>query len=64
MVPFFIFFLNLSRKYIRYLKGHSQLWDRADLNTSCFYYEKSSPQPGINFHLEIRSNFLSVMPDF
>ena len=34
----------------------SQLWDRADLDTS-FLTEKSSPQPGIKVHLEICFNF-------
>ena len=29
------------------LKGHSQLWDRADLDTSFSHFEKSPPQPEI-----------------
>ena len=33
------------------LKGHSQLCDRADLDTS----DKSSPQPGIKVHMEWKS---------
>jgi len=33
--------------YERNLKGHSHLWDRADLGTSFFHFEKSSPEPEI-----------------
>ena len=29
------------------LKGHSQLWDRADLDTSFVSFEKHLPQPEI-----------------
>ena len=46
------------------LKGHSQLWDRADLDTSFSHFEKSSPQPEIKVHLEICSNFHIVLLDF
>ena len=43
------------------LKGNSQLWDRADLDTS---FEKSSPQPEIKVHLEFHFNLRSVLLDF
>ena len=33
---------------INYLKGHSQLWDRAGLDTSFVTFEKRLPQPEIN----------------
>ena len=33
------------------LKGHSPLWDRADLDTSFSHFEKTSPQPEIKVHL-------------
>ena len=46
------------------LMGHSQPWDRVDLDTSFSHFEKSSPQPGIKIHLEIRFNFRSVFLDF
>ena len=42
---------------------YSQLWVRADLDTS-FITEKSSPQPEIKVHLEICFNFRSVLLDF
>ena len=42
---------------------HSQLYDRADLDTS-FPLWKSSPQPEIKVHLEIRLYFCSVSLDF
>ena len=46
-------------------KGHSQFWDHAHLNTSFLTSdEKSSPQPEIKVHPEIRSNFCSVLLDF
>ena len=35
------------------LKGHSQLWGRANLDTSFSHFEKSSPQPEIKVHLVI-----------
>ena len=44
--------------------GHSQLWDRADLDTSFSHFEKSSPQPEIKVHLEFRFNLRSVLLDF
>ena len=40
-----------------FLKGHSQLWGRADLDTSFSHFEKSSPQPEIKVHLVIASIF-------
>ena len=46
------------------LMGHSQLWDRVDLDTSFSHFEKSSLQPEIKVHLEIRFNFRSVLLDF
>jgi len=46
------------------LKGHSQLWDRADLDTCFSHFEKSSPQPEIKVHLEIHYNLRSVLLDF
>ena len=42
------------------LKGHSQLCDRADLDTAFASFEKSLPQPEIKWtrrlHLETRFN--------
>ena len=42
------------------LKGHSQLWDRADLDTTFARFEKCLPQPEIKstrqIHLEIHFN--------
>ena len=52
------FLINLS------LKGHSQLCDCADLDTSFSQFEKSLPQPEIKVHLEIHFIFCSVFPDF
>ena len=46
------------------LKGHSQLCDRADLDTSFSQFEKSLPQPEIKVHLEICFTFPSVLLDF
>ena len=46
------------------LKGHSQLCDCADLDTSFSYFEKSLPQPEIKVHLEICFIFRSVLLDF
>ena len=46
------------------LKGHSQFWDRADLETSLLTLKKSSPQPEIKVHQEIRFNFCTVLLDF
>ena len=40
---------------------HSQLWDRADLDTSSLTF---SPQPESKVHLEIRFNFRGVLLDF
>ena len=45
------------------LKGHSQLCDCADLDSS-FSHLKSSPQPEIKVHLEIRLIFPRVLLDF
>ena len=42
------------------LKEHSPLWAWADLDTSFCRFEKSSPQPEIKVHLEIRFNLRSV----
>ena len=42
------------------LKGHSQLWKRADLDTSFLTLKKSSLQPEIKVHLEMRFNFCNV----
>ena len=36
------------------LKGHSQLWDRAELDNSFSNYEKSSPQPEIKIHRDLK----------
>ena len=42
------------------LKGHSQLWDRADLDTTFAGFEKRLPQPEIKstrrIHVEICFN--------
>ena len=46
------------------LKGYSQLWDDADLDTSFSHFEKSSPQPEIKVHLEFYFNLHSVLLDF
>ena len=50
--------------YLQCLKGHSQLCDCADLDTSFSHFEKSLPQPEIKVHLEIRFIFRSVLLDF
>ena len=42
-----------SRGAFRNLKGHSHLYDRADLDTSFLTLEKGLPQPKIKVHLEI-----------
>ena len=42
------------------LKGHSQLWDRADLDTSFLTLKRVHP---IKVHLEFRFNFPSVLFD-
>ena len=46
------------------LKGHSQLCDCADLDTSFSHFEQSLPQPEIKVHLEIRFIFPSGLLDF
>ena len=46
------------------LKGHSQLCDCTDLDTSFSHFEKSLPQPEIKVHLEIHFIFRSVLLDF
>ena len=57
--------LSHSRVYLRcLLKGHIQLWDSADLDTSFEHFEKSSPQPEIKVHLEFRFNLCSILLDF
>ena len=47
-----------------YLKGHSQLCDCADLETSRSHFEKGLPQPEIKVHLAIRIIFRGVFLDF
>ena len=47
-----------------YIKGHIQLCDCADLDTSFSHFEKSLPQPEIKVHLEIRFISRSVFLDF
>ena len=49
---------------LKLLKGHSQLSDRADLDTSFYHFEKSLPQPKIKVRLEYRFNLRSVLLDF
>ena len=46
------------------LKGHGQLWDRADLDTSFLTLKKNSPQPEIKAHVEFHFNLRSVLLDF
>ena len=46
------------------LNWHSQLWNRADPDTSFSHFEESSPQPEIKLHLEYRFNLRSVLLDF
>ena len=50
------------------LKGHGQLFGRADLDPSFLHFEKSPPQPEIKntlrVHLKIRFNLPSVLLDF
>ena len=46
------------------IKGHSQLCDCADLDTSFSQFEKSLPQPEIKVHLEICFIFRSVLLEF
>ena len=53
---------SLCLTIFRNLKGHSQLWDRAGLDTS-FLTLKSSPQPEIKEHLEFRFNLRKVLLD-
>ena len=36
------------------LEEHSQLWDLAELNNSFSNYEKSSPQPEIKVHVDVK----------
>ena len=48
-----------------FLKGDSQLWDRADLDTSFLTLKsRSSPQPEIKVYLEFRFDLRSVLFDF
>ena len=49
--------------YLVKLKGHSQLCDCTDLDTSFSHFEKSLPQPEIKVHLEKRFIFPSVLLD-
>ena len=49
---------------LRLTGEHHHLWDRADLDTSFLNFEKSSPQPRLKVHLEIRFDFRSVLLDF
>ena len=53
-----------SYRVNRPLKGHSQLWNRADLDFSLSHFDTSSPQPEIKVHLEFRFNLHSVLLDF
>ena len=53
----------LVSKKVR-LKGHSQLCDCTDLDTSFCHFEKCLPQPVIKVHLEICVIFPSVLLDF
>ena len=46
------------------LKGHSDHFDCAVLNTSFSHFEKSLPQPEIKVHLEIRFIFRCGLLDF
>ena len=63
---FWIFSVNYSffNFGLMRLKGHSQLCDCADLDTSFSHFEKSLPQTEIKVHQEIRFIFLSVSLDF
>ena len=57
--------LAIEIKSIRYiLKGHSHLWDRADLDASFLTLTKSLPQPEIKVHLVFRFNLRSVLLSF
>ena len=47
-----------------FFKGHSQLCDRADLDTSFSHFAKSLAQPKIKVHLEIHFIYLSFLLDF
>ena len=51
---------NPWNRLLQQLKGHSQLWDRADLDTIFALFEKRLPQPEIKstrrIHVEIRFN--------
>ena len=56
-----------KEKWLRYTtlkKGHSQLCDWADLDTSFSHFEKSLPQLQIKVHLEVCFIFRSVLLDF
>ena len=47
------------------LKGHSQLWDHTEVDTSFLTLKKVHPNlKSIKVHLEIRFNFRSVLLDF
>ena len=61
--------LEVGKKFrLSNLKGHSQLCDRADLDTSFVSFEKRLPQPKIKgtrqIHLEICFNLPIVLLDF
>ena len=58
--------LRHTKRYtdVKSLKGHSQLCDCADLESSFSHFEKSLPQPEIKVHLEIHLVFPSVLLDF
>ena len=56
--------LNAFYMSIKMLKGHRQLCDCADLDTSFSRFEKSLPQPEIKVHQEICFIFRSVLLDF
>ena len=56
---------SLSFSYLKNpLKGHSQLWNRTDLDTSFLTLERGLPQPEIKANREFRFNLRSVLLDF
>ena len=47
-----------------FVKGQSQFWDGADLDTSFLSLKRLQPQPEIKANLEFRFNLRSVSLDF
>ena len=68
-LPCYVVFQSLSQiSVLHALKGHSQPYDRADLDPSFVTFEKSLPQPEIKprveIHLEIGFNLVQCSVQF